>query len=51
MSQPVPNQQQSNKPGDVWSEGSNLFNLSNLKSGEKSRLETQNPMMGGGISN
>lgn len=28
------------KPGDVWSEGSGLFDLSNLKAGDKSRLET-----------
>ena len=27
-------------PGDVWSEGSSLFDLSNLKTGDKSKLET-----------
>ena len=30
-----------NKKGDAWSDGSGLFNLSNLKSGEKSLLESQ----------
>jgi hypothetical protein len=27
----------------VWSEGSGLFDLSNLKAGDKSRLESMNP--------
>ena len=28
---------------DVWSEGSGLFNLSDLKQGDKSKLETGKP--------
>jgi hypothetical protein len=39
----APSQQQQRK-ADVWSDGSGLFDLSNLKAGDKSRLESQNPV-------